>query len=124
MALRVTEDEVHEIIDVDSEITTLIPFITAANLLVTERLGTSSLSAAQLKEIERWLAAHFVAVRDRRTSQETLGSANQSFTGKTGYGLEFTPYGQQVLLLDSTGLLSKKARVTFVAMGPINESTV
>jgi hypothetical protein len=107
MANRVTAEEVQAIIDVVSGLD-VSAFITAANLLVTEKLGSSSLSVELLKEIERWLAAHFVAVRDPRIRERTVGDATDKFILGGGFksGLDATPYGQQVMVLDITGIFA------------------
>lgn len=107
---RVVAADVQEIFDVSSDVLaatpTLAPYITAANLMVTDLLGSSSLSDDTLKEIERWLAAHFVAIRDPRINQERAGSVGQSFQYKLGLRLEVTTYGQQAIALDTTGTLA------------------
>jgi len=104
---RVIQSEVLAIIDVDSTITDLTPFITIANLLVTEKLSTIH-SDDMLKEIERWLAAHFVAIRDPRAKSESIGGISISYGGNmNGEGLRSTLYGQQVLALDFSGTLAK-----------------
>ena len=103
---RVTESEVAAIIDYDDAITDLEPFITIANLIITEKMTGLSLSAALLKELERWLAAHFVAVRDPRLTSEKIGDASVGLAVKVGMHLDATPYGQQVKVLDPTGTLA------------------
>lgn len=105
--VRVAEAEVREIIDVDPLVTSIAPFITAANLIVTDRLGSSGTPDAMLKEIERWLAAHFLAVRDPRAVSESIGGISVTYGGKTGEGLRSTLYGQQAISLDVTGILAK-----------------
>lgn len=118
MALRVTDDEVKEIID--TSLSSLTPFITVAEQQV-DRI--SGLGTAVLKEIERWLAAHFVAIRDKRTSKDNVGDSSHTYEGKTGMGLEFTRYGQMAKLLDTTGTLAKlglrKAALTYLG-GTVN----
>ena len=110
---RVVDAEVKEIIETDLSDTT--PFITAANLVVTDRLGGSGLSDGQLKEIERWFAAHLVAIRDPISVSSKTGDATETFArGQLGKGLDSTPYGQTVKVLDVTGKmasLGKKAAV-------------
>lgn len=103
---RVSSDEVKEIIEVDSTITDITPFITAANLLVTKECTASSLTAALLKEIERWLAAHFVAIRDMRRASEKAGTVGENFQHSLGLNLQVTMYGQQALMLDTSGALA------------------
>ena len=101
---RVTDAEVKDIID--TSLTTTV-FITAANLIVDEHLKGKDLSETELKEIERWLAAHFVAVRDKRAQSETVGSAHVSYANAYDMGLDFTEYGQMAKVLDGSGTLAK-----------------
>ena len=103
---RVTDAEVREIIEIDSSITDLTPFITPANLIVTKECTDSSLDAAQLKEIERWLAAHFVAIRDMRSAREQAGQVSIGYQWKLGLNLQVTMYGQQAIMLDTSGALA------------------
>lgn len=117
---RVTVDEVKQIITIPSTVD-VVPFIRAANLTVTKRVGTNtSLSTAQKKEIERWLVAHFLSMGPiRQASYEKLGEAEVSYAGKyDNLGLDATSYGQQVKLLDTTGLLANlgKQGITFKAV--------
>jgi hypothetical protein len=120
---RVTSAEVAAIIDYDTTgITDITPFITAANLLVTQVCTDSSLGTDLLKEIERWLAAHFVAVRDPKLTSQSAGGASDSYeTNKTGFGLKLTRYGQQAMALDTSGALmaiaegAKKASMKILA---------
>lgn len=106
MANRVTADEVKEIIETTK---TIDAFITAANLTVTDLLGSSTdLSTAQLKEIERWLSAHLIACGwDANTRSETIGDVSVTYAlGTLGKGLDLTAYGQMVKVLDTTGVLA------------------
>lgn len=107
MTNRVTGAEVKEIIP-DSALSDaqVEPFITSANLTITEHLSGSSLSDELLKELERWFSAHLVATYERRRKAEKLGDASDTFDGQTGMGLDFTSYGQQVKILDPTGILA------------------
>jgi len=110
MAARVTEEEVKAIIDTT---VTTAPFITAANLLVESVLGGESLGDDLLKEIERWLSAHFVAIRDPREKSKKMDEAEAKFfLGKEGKGLEATPYGMQAIALDTTGKLANVGKTT------------
>ncbi len=111
MATRASIDDVKDIFEVknlkDNDISA---FIATANLLVTEVLGSSSLSSDRLKHIEQWLAAHLCATKDQRQSARTVdGRTTLAFQGKTDMGLEATHYGQTVLMLDSTGSLAEAA---------------
>lgn len=116
MAARVTETEVKEIID--TSVNTRA-FITAANMVVNQNLQNQGLSNELLKEIERWLAAHFVAIRDPREQSKKVGSSSANYQGQTGLGLDHTSYGQQVKVLDYTGTLGnlgfKRASIAVVS---------
>lgn len=116
---RVTATEVKEIIDTsltDAQINTMI---TAANLTVTKHLGDQGLSSDLLKEIERWLSAHFCHARDPREQEKSIDSTRVKFQGQTGLGLDATFYGQQVKVLDPTGRLAKlgQKRATIFVSG-------
>lgn len=108
MAARVTDAEVKEVIETD--LADLTAFITAANLTVNQHLTGLGLSTDLFKEIERWLAAHFVAMRERQVQSEGLLESNVTYGGKYGMGLEFSQYGQQVMLLDHTGRLANASK--------------
>jgi hypothetical protein len=109
MATRVTGEEVLEIMpDCELSQTDILPFIEVANLIVTEKLGSSSYSAARLKEIERWLSAHFISVADPMVKSEKISDAAFTYhVADLGKNLKSTLYGQQACLLDTTGALDK-----------------
>ena len=105
MPQRVSDADVKQILttSVDTQ-----PFIVAASLLIDRHLASQNLSAALLLEIERWLAAHFACVRDPRLRDVRDGDTGVQYErGKAGEGLSATSYGQQVLLLDPTGILAQ-----------------
>ena len=108
MANRTTHNKVKEIFD--TNINDLVPFITAANVMINNQLSAEitagDISAATLIEMERWLAAHFACAYDPAVTQEKLGEATVQYQGYYGKGLESTSFGQRALALDSTGKLS------------------
>ena len=108
---RVSDAEVREIMDIDSSITDLTPFITAANLVITARLSGAGHSDELLKEIERWFSAHLIASRDPLTKIEKLGDASRTIQGEFGKGLDSTTYGQNVKLLDTSGIMAKAGKI-------------
>lgn len=111
MANRVTTAEVNDIMpDMDSS-TDVDAFITAANLFVTANVTCAAATAAILKEIERWYAAHLIAVgyKEARLSQEKIGDGEDRFQGKTDMGIRSTLYGQQAIDLDPCGALKRIA---------------
>lgn len=109
MANRVTDAEVKEIINTSLSDTS--PFITPANILTTKVSGNGISDSDHLKEIERWLAAHFVAIRDNRAgglSEKEVNDASETYLKDSKaltQGLGSTYYGQQALSLDTTGTL-------------------
>jgi hypothetical protein len=108
MANRVTATEVKAIMDGVTLADAIIDsYIIGANTIVTDNLATSGLSTAMLKEIERWLAAHLVAItRERTAKKEGAGGASIEYTGDWGEGFSSTSYGQTAVALDSTGTLA------------------
>lgn len=113
MANRVTATEVKEIISTSLEDLALAAFITAANLTVTEKLTSNDvLSDDQLKEIERWLSAHFLAMSNkdlqaRDANEEENLDASIKYAGKTGLNLDATRFGQVAKAIDASGILAE-----------------
>src|SRR5690606_1442192 len=105
---------------IDTEIN-LAPFITVAHVTVENTLAAAGVDEATLKEIERWLAAHFACVRDPRVRNKSVDDASVSYEGRFGMarGLESTQYGQQALALDYTGTLARlgERKATFSVIG-------
>jgi hypothetical protein len=105
---RATEAMVKNIIDFDPSIENLLPFIDAANQLVTELCApVSTYDVRRLTTIECYLAAHFLAIRDPRYVSETIGAASATYMQQTGPNLGLTPYGQTVRVLDTSGGISR-----------------
>ena len=112
MANRVSSAEVLAIMDLGSGVTDVDAFILSANMIVTDKLAGQSLGDARLKEIERWLSAHFVSIKfPRLKSEKADGAADVYDVGQLGKGLQATAYGQQVLLLDTTGIMAGVGRL-------------
>lgn len=110
---RVTSAEVLAIFKAPTGTTDLSPFITAADLVIDEHLVGQGLSTALLKEISRWLSAHFAAMRYQRLSSQKAGPAADSY--QTSFAakrflLASTDYGQQAIALDPTGKLLKLSK--------------
>ena len=87
-------------------------FLLTADTVVTNNLGSTDLSTEELKQIEKYLAAHFACMRDPIPLRSKVGDSEQvsfplSVTTAFGQGLRITPYGQQVLAIDRSGVLAK-----------------
>lgn len=114
MAVRVTAEEVQAIMEgtfADSDIIDET-YIVAASALVDQVFsGDANIGDTLLKEIERWLTAHMIAISLQRTAaSEEIEGAKVKWTGSWGKGLESTSYGQMVLLLDTSGKMAKAGK--------------
>lgn len=101
---RTTSAAVEGIIEVDATID-LAPFIETASALVDDVAVGTTLSATRLELIERWLSAHFYTVRDPRAVQERADRVEETFQSKVDLNLATSHYGQQAMILDTTGKL-------------------
>ena len=106
MATRVSAAEVREIIEIDATLD-IDSFILAANTMVTIICTDASLTVAQLKEIERWLSAHLVAIREPRAQSRKAGPFSEAYMFKVALGLKVTRYGQQAIWMDTSGALEQ-----------------
>jgi hypothetical protein len=103
---RTTGSLVASITEVDPTID-LVPFIEIAEAVVTRLLADLGVySAVDLELIERWLAAHFYHVRDPLTEAEGAAGLSEKYEGRTAEFLEATSYGQQAMVLDTSGRLA------------------
>ena len=110
MANRVTATEVKVIINTDLADAVITTHIGIANELVTSLLGSSGLSSTRLKNIELYLSAHFVGIgRDKEEGQMISQAAGTDgrieYNRALGESLKATFFGQQALVLDTTGVL-------------------
>ena len=110
MTVRVTPEAVREIIDADVG-TSMNPFIAVASNLtdkVSDNDSDSVLTASDLYELERWLAAFFYAQFDPQYSgKETEGEKALFQVGLDGDKLlDINRWGRMAMLLDTTGYLS------------------
>jgi hypothetical protein len=110
--MAIVASDVRAIIDCPSSLD-LTSFIATAQLIVDEDLVDSGLSADRKDQIVLYLAAHFVCLKVEMGGlrRDKLGDADQSFkqTGDRDTGYAYTRYGQQALILDSSGTLSAES---------------
>lgn len=123
---RVTDAEVRELIP-STSIADLTPFIAAASILVDQlELGCgSSFSLAKLKEIERWLSAHFASISDPKlnmSSEKFEDAENKYNRGSSSdmSGVMSTTYGQMANTLSNGCLIDlDKPRATFLTASSV-----
>jgi hypothetical protein len=109
MAARVTSDEVRTLVyEMDDDVD-LTLFISVATNLVDEELATldPALGDLRLHDIELFLAAHFATVSYSRIAQEGVSSASERVQFAVGLNFNVTVFGQQALVLDTSGTLAK-----------------
>ena len=102
---RTTAADVQGIVEVDATIS-LTPFITVANAVVTKHCVDDDFTAADLELIERYLAAYFYCLRDRRAVSETAKGVGQSLQHAEDLGFDANEYGQMAKRLDWSGALA------------------
>ena len=108
MAIRVTEAEVKSIIQTSmTDAVVLDPCITLASDIVDNNLVGEGLSTTLLKEIERYLSAHFVAITEERGGiiATKMGDSDEEYSDVYGEGFKSTRYGQAAISMDTTGIL-------------------
>lgn len=105
---RATDNDVRLIITIPDNRNTK-PFIDAANIVVNDVLADKGLSTEQLKAIETWLAAHFLASSvERQPLMEKVGATQVDYGSRMNIAsdLESTSYGRAVKILDTTGTMA------------------
>lgn len=132
--MRTTDTLVKELFEEDIT-ASLLPYITAANALVTRVCVTadSEYTSADLELIERWLAAHFYTIRANRTTSESAGGVSESKSLSVEVGLGSSMYGQTAMTLDTEGGLAAlndatkngaRRKISFFGPGCGTEPTV
>ena len=122
MTARVEDSDVKAILD--TEVQDLAPYIQWAHLIVERNLLGCGYTEDELKELERWLAAHAVALAPpsgwsvQGASQMKEAQLSLTLGGQYGMRLESTRYGQQALMLDQCGVLAtlgkRRAKLTML----------
>lgn len=119
MAIRIDSDDVKQIYGTDLRTSEIDACIEAASPIVdsiTTTDASPALTAAELRNIEKYLAAHFVWLRDPKALREVLGESEAwhfpaSVTTAWSRGLGMTPYGSMAMMLDRTGTLARLGNI-------------
>ncbi len=110
MGARVTADGVKSIIETSiNDADVLAHMISTANLYVDTHLLLAGHTDAMLTEIEKYLAAHLVALTEEKggVTRSKMGDADESYANVFESGFNSTRYGQTAVVLDSSGILAK-----------------
>lgn len=108
MAARVVDADI-EAIWTGGTVSDWSPYIAAAHIVV-ESKGIASADChdeESLKEVERWLTAHFASSESEDTQSASLLGESVTFRGQGGADLNASKYGQRAKLLDCSGILNE-----------------
>lgn len=119
---RVSAAEVKLIIETDLPDATVDAFIDSATKLVDQYLLDATChDDDSLEQVELWLSAHLLSIRDKALSSEKLGDAQdtQRAPGVLLKALDSSYWGQMALAFDCSGTLADigKRGVQFVTFG-------
>ena len=110
-----TDAAVRKLFPIDGTDKVVSHYVADANTLVSELLGTSSLSSERLEMICRYLAAHLYVLAEHEGGifEEQIGESREKrgSTFTLGQGLRLTRWGQMVLSLDTTGTFAEETTV-------------
>jgi len=105
---RTTPEKVRSVIDVNPQVDVTNHIQTANNVTnkVAEQDTAGLLNTDLLTDIETYLAAHFLALKDPQYESKSTGDASGKFqTGQKGQGFLATDWGATAVSLDLTGFL-------------------
>lgn len=105
---RVIDEDVQSIYTGDGNVSVAI---IAAHNLVESTLLSCGYTEDELKEFERWLAAHFASSTEGgEVKSEQLSDWQIEYATKGGKGLEATMFGQQAIAMDRCGKLASLSK--------------
>lgn len=129
--MRVTVAEVSKLTGIDATSDVIPLAIETANAIVDEYLTTHT-DAIQ-RQLELYLAAHFAKLASEQgpIASETLGDATERYHNIYEAGYKATRFGQQAILLDTTGTLSEMSaaaqkpmkKALFTVVGDVDMTT-
>lgn len=101
---RVTADDIRNIMPETTLEDGVIEVYAASAHIYIDSFLLGKYEEEMLKEIERWMTAHMIAMTQERTSKEEgAGGAYIKYAGDWSTGLLGTSYGQMVYSLDTEG---------------------
>lgn len=98
---RTTEEDVRLAIATNLESAQVAAFIDDASLWVTTHLASTGQSDDVLAAIEKYLACHFITLRDPRLKAGKFGDTTETFQRDS----EVTEYLKAAIALDASGVL-------------------
>lgn len=114
MAVLATYSDVQTLMQdtsIDSAYITSVLITVDAVLTKIYENSTCTVSDTILEELQKYYAAHIIAsTTARMASKEKLGEAQVDYLGTFGTGLDSTPYGQMLKLIDPCGVIAKTGK--------------
>ncbi len=105
--MSITDANVKAIIDTARDTT---PFINTATIIADTLLSGKGLNSDLYDQIILYLTAHFVCITEESggLKRSKLGDSDESYNipSEKDSGFAFTRYGQQAMILDTTGTLA------------------
>jgi len=85
------------------------PMLDVANVLINTQLLNAGLDPTLLDKVTIYLAAHFASITDGILRRQRLGDGDESYKtpGDADQGLRATLFGQQAMILDTSGILAE-----------------
>lgn len=113
MALLVTAADVKAIYETDRDDVAVQPFLDAADALASAQLTGKGLTNATLKQVQCYLAAHFLFVTDTGVHEALrVEDVSERFTDNWRRpGLLDSRWGRMAVALDSSGTLAGMTRM-------------
>lgn len=93
--------KVKDIIETDLDDGIVQAYVDSAGVLVNQL----PLADPVKSEVQKWLAAHFIAIRDKISVHEEAGTAEIQYSDVFGENLSSSHYGQTAMVMDTSGRL-------------------
>lgn len=85
-------------------------FIDDAEWFINKRV--SDVEERTTKKLVKWTAAHLSSMKQQRLQSEGFSDADLEYEGEQGMNLNYTRYGQQVVMMDPTNSLGTGGHYT------------